>query len=101
MTRRELKYIFVIWVLLRKVDFVIRDTNLLIEEMEQAANAKLAALLKKQVEADEVVLTCWEDNLDTVLKENEAIQQEIARLQRKLKVKSNSTVKKQLMRETS
>ena len=93
MTRRELKYIFVIWVLLRKVDFVIRDTNQLIEEMEQAANAKLAALLKKQVEADEVVLTCWEDNLDTVLKENETIQQEIARLQRKLKVK------KRVMRE--
>ncbi len=93
MTKREYRYLFLIWVLLRKVDFVIHDTNLLIEEMEQAANAKLAALLKKQVEADELVLTCWEDNLDTVLKENEAIQQEIARLQRKLKVK------KRLVRE--
>ncbi len=95
MTRREKRYLFIIQVLLLKLDFVIRDTNLLIEEMEQAANAKLAVLLKKQVEADEVVLTCWEDNLDTVLKENEAIQQEIARLQRKLKVK------KRLMRETA
>ncbi len=93
MTRRELRYIFIVWVLLRKVDFVVRDTNLLIEEMEQAANIKLSSLLKKQVEADELVLTCWEDNLDTVLKENEAIQQEIARLQRKLKVK------KRLIRE--
>ena len=87
MTKRELRYLFLISILLNKVNFVIRDTNLLIEEMEQAANAKLATLLKKQVEADELVLTCWEDNLDTVLKENEAIGQEIARLQRKLKVK--------------
>ena len=73
--------------LLLKINFVIRDTNLLIEQMEQAANAKLESLLFKQVEADTQVLTCWEDNLDTVIKENEGIQQEIERLQRKLKVR--------------
>ena len=73
--------------LLLKIDFIVRDTNLLIEQMERDANAKLDALLKKQVEADSLVLTCWEDNLDTVLKENEATRQEIDRLQRKLKVK--------------
>ncbi len=87
MTRRELRYLFIINSLLAKVNFVIRDTNLLIDQMEQAANTKLESLLRKQVEADTQVLSCWEDNLDTVLKENEGIQQEIARLQKKLKVK--------------
>ena len=87
MTKRETRYIFIICCLLNKINFVIRDTNLLIDEMEQAANANLAALLQKQVEADALVLTCWEDNLDTVLKENEAIQGQVAQLQKKLKVK--------------
>ena len=94
MTRRERRYLLIIGSLLLKIDYVIRDTNLLIDQMEQAANAKLAALLKKQVEADALVLTCWEDNLDTVLKENEGIQQEVERLQKKLKIK------KRVMRET-
>ena len=95
MTRREKRYLFLISILLNRVNFVIRYTNQLIEEMEQAANTKLSTLLKKQVEADELVLTCWEDNLDTVLKENEGFQQEVERLQRKLKVK------KRLMKETA
>ena len=94
MTKREKKYIFLINVLLLKINFVIRDTNLLIEEMEQAANAKLDTLLKKQVESDTQVLNCWEDNLDTVIKENETFREQVDRLQRKLKVK------KRLMRET-
>ena len=94
MTRREKRYLFVICILLSKVSFVIRDTNLLIEEMEQAANAKLDTLLKKQVEADTQVLTCWEDNLYMVIKENETFREQVERLQRKLKVK------KRLMRET-
>lgn len=87
MTKRELRYLFIIQTLLLKVNFVIRDTNLLIEEMEQAANAKLEALLRKQVEADEQVLACWEDNLETLLNENDSFRQEVERLQRKLKVK--------------
>jgi len=86
-TKRELRYLFIIQTLLLKVNFVIRDTNLLIEEMEQAANAKLEALLRKQVEADEQVLACWEDNLETLLNENDSFRQEVERLQRKLKVK--------------
>ena len=87
MTRREKRYLFLISILLNKINFVIRDTNLLIEEMEQAANAKLEALLRKQVEADEQVLACWEDNLETLLNENNSFRQEVERLQRKLKVK--------------
>ena len=87
MTKRELRYLFIIQTLLLKINFVIRDTNLLIEEMEQAANAKLEALLRKQVEADEQVLACWEDNLETLLNENDSFRQEVERLQRKLKVK--------------
>ncbi len=81
--------------MLLKVNFVIRDTNLLIEEMEQSANAKLGTLLKKQVEADTQVLSCWEDNLDTVIKENETFREQVDRLQRKLKVK------KRVMREVA
>ena len=87
MAKRELRYLFIIQTLLLKINFVIRDTNLLIEEMEQAANAKLEALLRKQVEADEQVLACWEDNLETLLNENDSFRQEVERLQRKLKVK--------------
>ena len=87
MTRRERRYIFVICCLLNKINFVIRDTNLLVEEMEQAANTKLDTLLKKQVEADTHVLTCWEDNLDAVIKENETFREQVDRLQNKLKVK--------------
>ena len=94
MTKRERRYLFVIWILLSKVNFVIRDTNLLIDQMEQAANAKLDTLLQKQVEADTQVLSCWEDNLDTVIKENEGFRQDVERMQRKLKVK------KRLMRES-
>ncbi len=90
MTRRELRYLFIINSLLAKVNFVIRDTNLLIDQIEQAANAKLDALLKKQVEADTQVLTCWEDNLDTVIKENETFREQVDRLQKKLKVKKRA-----------
>ena len=94
MTKREQRYLFIIQILLLKVNFVIRDTNQLIEEMEQAANAKLDTLLKKQVEADTQVLVCWEDNLDTVIKENETFRGQVDKLQQKLKVK------KRLMRES-
>ncbi len=87
MTKRERRYLFIIQILLNKVAFIIRDTNLLIDEMEQAANTKLDTLLKKQVEADIQVLNCWEDNLDTVIKENETFREQVDMLQRKLKVK--------------
>ena len=90
MTKREIRYLFIINILLLKVNFVIRDTNLLIEEMEQSANTKLDTLLKKQVEADTQVLTCWEDNLDTVIKENETFREQVDRLQKKLKVKKRA-----------
>ena len=94
MTKREKRYLLIIGSLLLKIDYIIRDTNLLIDQMEQAANAKLDTLLKKQVEADTQVLTCWEDNLEALLNENEGFRQEVERLQRKLKVK------KRFIRET-
>ena len=95
MTKREKRYLLIIGSLLLKIDYIIRDTNLLIDQMEQAANAKLDTLLKKQVEADTHVLVCWEDNLDTVIKENEIFREQVERLQRKLKVK------KRVMREVA
>ncbi len=87
MTKRERRYLFIICTLLAKVSYVIRDTNLFVDQLERDTNTKLETLLKKQVEVDGQVLACWEDNLDTVIKENEMTRLEIERLQRKLKVK--------------
>jgi hypothetical protein len=92
-TKRELRYLFIINVLLLKVQFVIRDTNEHIALLEEQANERLGELLQKQIEADSQVLACWEDNLEAVLSENEQITAERDRLREKLKAK------KRLMRE--
>jgi hypothetical protein len=92
-TKRELRYLFIINVLLLKVQFVIRDTNDHIEQLEATTNERLSELLQRQIEADSQVLACWEDNLETVLAENEQIAAERDRLREKLKVK------KRLIRE--
>lgn len=87
MTKREMRYLFIINALLLKVQFVIRDTNHHIEQLEAIANERLSELLQKQIEADTKVLECWEENVETLLTENERIAAEQEKLRSKLKVK--------------
>lgn len=93
MTRRERRYLFIINVMALQMHHLIRDTNEHIEQLEATANERLSELLQKQIEADTKVLECWENNVETLLTENERIAAEQDRLRSKLKVK------RRLMRE--
>lgn len=93
MTRRERRYLFIINVMALQMYHLIRDTNDHIEQLEATANERLSELLQKQIEADAKVLECWENNVETLLTENQRIAAEQEKLRSKLKVK------RRLMRE--
>ena len=77
MTRRELRYLFIIGILLQKIDFIIRDTNDTIAILEQQANQKLSELLQKQVQADQQMLTVWEDNTELLWQEKQVLEDKL------------------------
>lgn len=74
MTRRELRYLFIIGMLLQKIEFILIDTNARIAQLEQQANETLEKLVKQQVEADTKILSVWEENLGILLEENEQLK---------------------------
>lgn len=74
MTRREKRYLFIICVLLQKIEYILQDTNAYVEQLEQRANDQLKELVQKQVEADTRILSVWEENLKILLEENEQLK---------------------------
>lgn len=86
MTRRERRYLFIIHVLLQKVQYVVRDTNDTITLLEQQTNLKLSELLQKQVEADKAILTVWEENTDILWQEKQELENKIVKINQKREV---------------
>jgi hypothetical protein len=84
-TKRERKYLFLISLLLIKIDFIKQDANDLITLMEEKANLKLAELLQKQVELDTQVLKVWEENAETIWQEKQLVEDKLAKMKQKHK----------------
>lgn len=98
MTTRDKKYIFIVLILLSKVNRVIRDTNLHIEEQERLANEELESLLQKQTEQDAVVLNTWLENTSILMEENIQLTKQIEVLKSEIETlkKSKKKLKKNL-----
>lgn len=85
MTRRELRYLFIIGILLQKVRFIERETNDVIALLEADANRKLAELLNKQVEVDTEVIKVWEENTDILWQEKQVLEDKLRQINQKRK----------------
>ena len=85
MTRRELRYLFVISVLSLYQKRLIDSTNEHIALIEHEANEKLQKLVGLQIEADKKVLEVWEENTDTLWQENQTLTQKLTKAQQRKK----------------
>ena len=85
MTKRELRYLFVISVLSLYQKRLIDSTNEHIALVEHEANEKLQKLVEMQIEADKKVLEVWEENADTLWHENQTLTQKLTKAQQRKK----------------
>ena len=74
MTKRELKYLFIIHTLAMYQHRLIADTNAFVEQVEAQANEKLQARVKELSQADTMTL-------EAVWQERESYRLELERLQ--------------------
>lgn len=75
MTKRELRYLFIINVLSLYQHRLIEDTNAHVAAMEEQANEQLQALLQRQVEMDGKVLDTWQENATLLWQELEGAKE--------------------------
>lgn len=74
MTRRELRYLFIIHTLSLYQHHLIEDTNRHIAAVEAQANQQLETLLQRQVEIDGKVLDTWQENTQLLWQELETVK---------------------------
>lgn len=94
MTKRELKYLIIIYYQGRLISRVLRETNAHIAMIEQQANIELERLTAAQIKADQGKIDTVLESADTLWQELQQAEANVVRLQSKLKFK------KRAMRET-